>query len=335
MLQAYYEIVTVQLLDILRAAASSSVSAAISASAADKGKATAAPSPAPSVVPTPIIRAASYVVAHLLVQPSLAGRDEGGEAKSLILASLHGPLLPTLHPSRRIDAHEAAVLLDSQHLARHLSLLSLLALYAPPLPSFLSILLAPVLAPLIALLSHLSRPPLVALSSPTSDAVKGVISDEANALMRTFAKGGEVSEAVKGVTLAVERWEKGEEFGAGPRASSLVEEDEPSQKRMRWGWSSEAAPTLCSMDGVDEPNDAVPVVGGLDEEDEQPDISAFSFQIDAAWLVGWLKDVDRKELSAQLFLRWLDEIKVLRGVQDVEGARRCVTAHPHPSDSLY
>ncbi|GEM10871.1 hypothetical protein Rt10032_c12g4888 [Rhodotorula toruloides] len=324
--QAYYANVTAQLLDILRAAAWSSLSASISTSSANKGKAPAPSSstPAPSVVPVPIIRAASYVVAHLLVRS--AGKGAGGETKSLVLQALHGPFLPIAHPSDPLDAKEDGVLLDSQDLATHLLLLSLLALYAPPLPSLLSILLAPLLAPLFSLLTHLSRPPLVAMSSPTSDAVKGVISDEASALARTFAKGEEVSEAVKAVAAAVERSEKGEELGVLPRGAMLVEEDAANRKRVEWGWSSDGTPMLRYAARVDEAEDDVPAIGGFDDGDGgEPDLSALSLQVDAIWLVGWLKDVERKELSAQLFLRWLDEIKVLRGVQDVDGARRSVT----------
>ncbi|BGO94920.1 hypothetical protein NBRC10512_000596 [Rhodotorula toruloides] len=324
--KAYYANITAQLLDILRAAASSSLAASLSTSSINKGKAPAASSsaPTPSIVPVPIIRAASYVVAHLLVRP--AGQGGGDEAKSLVLQALHGPLLPISHPGGPLDAKkEEGVLLDSQDLATHLSLLSLLALYAPPLPSLLSTLLAPLLASLFSLLTHLSRPPLVALSSPTSDALKGVISDEASALLRTFAKGEEVPEAVKAVTAAVERWEKRDEFGVLPRGAMLVEEDVADQQRVEWGWSSEGAPVLRYAAGFDEAEDDIPVMGGVDEDGEEPDLSALSLQVDAVWLVGWLKDVDRKELSAQLFLRWLDEIKVLRGVQDVEDARRSVT----------
>ncbi|BGP34773.1 hypothetical protein JCM10296v2_006595 [Rhodotorula toruloides] len=322
--KAYYANVTAQLLDILRAAASSSLAASLSTFSTNKGKAPAvSPSaPTPSIVPVPIIRAASYVVAHLLVRP--AGQGEGGEAKSLVLQVLQGPLLPISHPGGPLDVKQDGVLLDSQYLATHLSLLSLLALYTPPLPSFLSTLLAPLLAPLFSLLAHLSRPPLVALSSPASDALKGVIGDEANALVRTFAKGEEVWKAVKAVTAAVERWEKGEEFGVLPRAI-LAEADEADQRRVEWGWSSDGAPVLRNAGDGDEAEDDVPIIGGVDDDDEQPDLSALSLQVDAVWLVGWLKDVDRKELSAQLFLGWLDEIKVLRGVQDVEGARRSVT----------
>ncbi|GAA6056879.1 hypothetical protein NBRC10513_006518, partial [Rhodotorula toruloides] len=323
--KAYYANVTAQLLDILRAAASSFLAASLSTSSNNKGKAPAASSsaPTPSIVPVPIIRAASYVVAHLLVRP--AGQGGGGEAKSLLLQALHGPLIPISHPDGPLHAKkEDGVLLDSEDLATHLSLLSLLALYAPPLPSFLSTLLAPLLASLFSLLTHLSRPPLVALSSPTSDALKGVISDEANALVRTFAKGEEVLEAVKAVTAAVERWEKREEFGVLPRGAILAEADEANQRRVEWGWSSDGAPVLRYAGDGDEAEDNIPVVGGVDEDGEGIDLSALSLQVDAVWLVGWLKDVDRKELSAQLFLRWLDEIKVLRGVQDVDGARRSV-----------
>ncbi|BGP73193.1 hypothetical protein NBRC10513v2_006597 [Rhodotorula toruloides] len=324
--KAYHANVTAQLLDILRAAASSFLAASLSTSSNNKGKAPAASSstPTPSIVPVPIIRAASYVVAHLLVRP--AGQGEGGEARSLVLQALQGPLIPISHPDGPLHAKkEDGVLLDSEDLATHLSLLSLLALYAPPLPSFLSTLLAPLLASLFSLLIHLSRPPLVALSSPTSDALKGVISDEANALVRTFAKGEEVLEAVKAVTAAVERWEKREEFGVLPRGAILAEADEANQRRVEWGWSSDGAPVLRYAGDGDEAEDNIPVVGGVDDDDEQPDLSALSLQVDAVWLVGWLKNVDRKELSAQLFLRWLDEIKILRGVQDVEGARRSVT----------
>lgn len=45
-------------------------------------------------------------------------------------------------------------------------------------------------------------------------------------------------------------------------------------------------------------------------------------EIDAEGVVDWLKEVARKELSGGLFLRWLDELQMLRRQSGFEAAKR-------------
>ncbi|BGP42844.1 hypothetical protein JCM10449v2_006856 [Rhodotorula kratochvilovae] len=293
---AYYDNITAQLLDLLRLAASSSLAATLDQlTPAGKGKSRlAAPTaPPPSSVPVPIIRAAAWSLAHLLVSPppTACGRS----ASHALLRALHAPLLPASSTSA------APVPLSAHGAATHLTLLSLLTLYAPPLPTLLLTLLSPVLPALFALLSRLAAPPLVSTADAAGEALARVMGDEARAVLRAWARAGEVDEVRSAVSGAVERWEAGEEFGRGGGGA------------WEWSWASEGGVELRpAVEAAEEAGSAG------EEEDVQ-------LRVDAAWLVGWIKDLERKELAAGLFLRWLDEIKVLRGVDGVEGVRRTVT----------
>lgn len=54
--------------------------------------------------------------------------------------------------------------------------------------------------------------------------------------------------------------------------------------------------------------------GGGQSEDE--------VEVDPQRVVGWLRQVNRKQLSGGLFVRWLDELQVLRGTPGLEAATR-------------
>ncbi|GAA5902358.1 hypothetical protein JCM8208_007268 [Rhodotorula glutinis] len=317
--EAYYANITSQLLDLLRSAASSSLTASLAQyapSSTSKGKSRLAATAAPplSVVPVPIIRAAAWCVAHLLVAPPPT--RSGRAASQRLLAALHKPLLPASAP-----ALPASGALGGKPLATHLALVSLLSLYAPPLPSFLSTLVAPLVPPLFALVAFLDAPRLVA---PVEDddggarALEHVVRDEASALLGVWAKSVPALEAVRGVAGAVERWEAGDEFAAdarggasaAERAHEVGGEAGAGRSSWRWSWGADGAPVL-----VAEPSSSEEDVGAAE----------FQLRVDAPWLVGWIAGLERKELAAGLFLRWLDEVKVLRGVDGVEGARRTVT----------
>ena len=104
-----------------------------------------------------------------------------------------------------------------------------------------------------------------------------------------------VNEGVKEVGRAVEVWESGRGFGG-------------EGGECAWGWDEEGGVCVRRIRAGDR------------EENEGEE------GIDAEAVVDWLKEVGRKELSAGLFLRWLDELQVLRkqsqAVGGLEAARR-------------
>ncbi|GAA6057959.1 hypothetical protein JCM3770_000651 [Rhodotorula araucariae] len=312
--QAYYANVTAQLLDLLRLAASSSLSAALEQypPASSKGKSRLAPPPRPppSAVPVPIIRAAAWCLAHLVVTPPPTPTARA--ASQSFLATLHAPLLPASHPP---PAHAP---LSTRAAATHLTLVALVALYAPPLPTLLRTLLGPVLPALLALLSRLAHPPLVVAADARGEgeALARVMGDEAAAVLRAWARAADVSEVVAAVSGAVERWEAGETFGRVRHEAEDVrghgDGDGAGAGEWEWAWADGGGVELRPATADTAPEEGV---GELDAP----------LGVDAVWLVGWIKDLERKELAAALFLRWLDEIKVLRGVDSVQGARRTVT----------
>ncbi|GAA5929961.1 hypothetical protein JCM1841_001227 [Sporobolomyces salmonicolor] len=312
-----------QLLAILRTgavaslAASSTSSSPPAQSSTSRGKAPAHHPTTPSATttvqpapPAPILRATSYVLAHFLVAPS------SSIAKGVVLEALHAPLLPLSYPCAQ------RTLLPAQALLEHLTLLSLLTLYAPPLPGFLSTLLSPVLPALfslLAFLAHHHRPSLLRPSSSSADA-GGVVKEEAEALLHVFGKGVTVDEGVEGTRTAVERWESGYEFGG---AAERTGED---QEWVAEWTSGGRGPALALRDPADPaPAPEVELLRpASNDDDEEEQHAVAGVRVDAQVLVRWLKALERKELSGRLFLRWLDEVKVLKGVEGVEGARRSV-----------
>ncbi|GAA6036295.1 hypothetical protein JCM8097_001649 [Rhodosporidiobolus ruineniae] len=350
--KTYFSNLTQQLLDILRSAASTSVSTTLASSAASsaalKGKSPAVqqqPASGPtSIVPAPILRAATYVLAHYVVaseDPAEGAEDDGASttstaataaeavlaraARPVVLAALQGPLLPSAYPPSLPPPQQASsLLLDEdddlppvpvlppRKLYDHLTLLSLFTLYAPPLPSVLLTLLSPLVAPLLALLSHLDQPPLI-VSSPTveGEKTKQGVEDEAKALLGTLVKaGGSAEEVVKAVGRAVETWEAGEEFGA---PSSGVDgrggTDETSLRRFGWTWDDNGAPSLSLLRSPP----SLPF-SSANTDPNEPSLEDLNLPVSAPTVVLWLKDVGRKEVNAGLFLRWLDEVRVLQGV---------------------
>ncbi|GAA6013263.1 hypothetical protein JCM10207_000836 [Rhodosporidiobolus poonsookiae] len=308
---------------------SSSSSSSALANASAKGKAPASPGEGQAQaekpvapVPPPILRAATYVVAHWLVDasssPSAPVSTIAKHARPVLLEALHGPLLPLSFPSRTTKE------VPPRALYTHLTLLSLLLLYAPPLPtpspsapSLLSTLLCPLLAALLSLRAHLASPPLISSSSPTGERLTQGVKDEVEALLGAFARAEDVQTAAEGVGRAVERWEAGEAFGAR-RNGEEDEMEEGNEGRWEWTWDDAGAPCLAFSLSSRSPS---PTPSSSGSEDLDP--SAL-LPLPPSALVSWLKEVDRAELSAALLLRWLDEVRVLRGVEGVEGARRAL-----------
>lgn len=319
------------MLAILRLAAGASVTLTLQSHAANKGKAPAAP---PTNVPIPIVRATCYLLAHLLIRtpPSSSSssqqrkeKQEEDVARRIVREALHQPLLPNSVPPAAQHS------LEPDALATHLSLLSLLSIYAPPIPNFLAALLQPILAPLLSLLSHLAHPPLI-VSNPTprADALRGIVHDEADALVKTLAKGLAGAESVLAFAGAVARWELGDEFGRRPSSSSQDEQDTDAT-RWKWRWTEEGLPSLQKTTDQEEATGMeADDMAQYSPEDVDDLISSALSPVDIPFIVELLKSVDRKDLSAGLLLRWLDELQTLRSdlssfANGSGGARRAVT----------
>lgn len=194
--------------------------------------------------------------------------------------------------------------MGSSTLLHALTTLSAFLLYAPPLPTLQSTLLVPILASLLS---------LAAFTMPDEDdegaggkrrmrIVKPDqrFGDEVRAVLEVWARSVGVKEGVKEVGRGVERWEGGGEFGATRRE----EEEEEGEGELEWAWDDDGGVCVRRAE-----------VGGAEGE-------GLKVRVEAEGVVRWLKDVGRKELSGALFLRWLDEVQVLRGQEGFEAAKR-------------
>lgn len=116
--------------------------------------------------------------------------------------------------------------------------------------------------------------------------------DELEAILETWGKSTSPLSVVALVRGSIEMLEAGDEFG----------KYEGETGGFYYGRSEEGS--VCIRFGIQEG-------GGGVEVKVQPD-----------WIVGWLKRLDRKEVSGKLFLRWLDEVGVLRTEEGVQAAKR-------------
>jgi len=144
--------------------------------------------------------------------------------------------------------------------------------------------------------------------------------------LRVGESGGEQGEGqgelVRNVRESIEMWEKGEEFGAKRSSTEFELIEEEGEWRVIWGWTErgqiEARWINDSYDhkrdeGIQLPS---PVVESESESDPTGMGAMNSMiRVNPEVVVEWLKEVGRKELSASLFLRWLDELRVLQQEQ--------------------
>jgi hypothetical protein len=96
------------------------------------------------------------------------------------------------------------------------------------------------------------------------------------------------------VRKAVERWEVGAQFGA----------EAGEDRELEWAWGDDG--------------------GVYIRETEKGEAEGMRLRVDGEGIVRWLNEVGRKELSGALFLRWLDEVQMLRGVEGFETAKKYV-----------
>ncbi|KAL8281142.1 hypothetical protein RQP46_006500 [Phenoliferia psychrophenolica] len=282
--EAYSAAVTAQLLAVL----STSANAAI----VPLSKSTLPPPMAP---PAAVTRAAAFVYSTLVSQ-----------SPALVLP-LHALLLPTLSPPQPSTSLSPKII-SSSSLLLSLSLISTLLLYSPPIPTLLPTLLSPLLPLLLSLSSFLSppsednpAPPISIFAPPTDPRADERLRDETDALLETWGKALPVDEALQGVLRAVEAIEKSEEWG--PR--TLSEDEEGQEEEYAWGRDD---------------NDGQVV---LTRHSRQSD-DAMNVRLEPEGVVRILGSIGRKELSAKAFLRWLDEVQVLRAQDGLEAAKRSV-----------
>ena len=206
-------------------------------------------------------------------------------ARDVLLACLHAPFVAPTVAGPAPSPLEG------------LTTLSLLVSHAPPTspPSLLlSTFVTPVVPALLALEAVLHAgvaPGITVLGSSGKGKGKETSADELEnelgAVLETWAKSVPNEEAVRAVARAVERLEEtdGARWARGVRGE-------------------------VHMMGPSE-------VEGENESDQT--------EVDAERIVGWLERVGRKEVNGGLFVRWLDELQVLRGTPGLAAATRSVT----------
>jgi len=147
----------------------------------------------------------------------------------------------------------------------------------------------------------------------------GKIREEVNGILYVFGKTESVSERdeglIKSMREAVECWEKGEEFGVRSRVNDDEEDKEEGEWRVEWSWTQSGeveARWINSSGNQGEEGIRLPSISNLETSEPTPDEL---IRVSPGIVVSWLKEIGRKELSAGVFLRWLDELRVLQQAQ--------------------
>lgn len=239
--------------------------------------------PTPVAPPVAITRAACFVLSQLVDR--YADLLEASVHPRLHAPFLPGRYVPSTTTTESIDPEALdAVASSTPALLKGLSLLSTLLVHSPPSPDLMPFLLSPIVAPLFSLSSYL----IESKADP-------IMKDEVGAILETWGKAVPIADAVRGVIKAIELVEHGEELGvlAGDIAG-----------RFYWARSEEGSACIRER-------------RTLVAEDP------LKLRIDAESVVAWIKEVERKELSSALFLRWLDEVQALRATEGFEAAKRC------------
>ena len=149
----------------------------------------------------------------------------------------------------------------------------------------------------------------------------GKIREEVNGILYVFGKTESVSERDEGLVRslreALECWEKGEEFGVRSRVDD--DEDEEGEWRVEWGWTQRGEVEARWINqNVNEGEEGIQLPSLSNLETLEPTAVPTRDQlirVSPGIVVSWLKEIGRKELSAGLFLRWLDELRVLQQAQ--------------------
>ncbi|GAA6059246.1 hypothetical protein JCM10212_006639 [Sporobolomyces blumeae] len=351
--KTYFENVVSQLMTILESATTASfhrfatppaTPAAASSSSSAPTTSRAVPPP-----PLPILQTTAYLLSHFVVARASPTFDFDFLRKRLFQSFLVREYrLESPNPKLRAPPAPVVVETDSLTLLRDLTTLSIWLHHAPPLPGLLDQLVTPITPLLFSLLSHLSR------TAPTSaaqakarrrsgkdasthgDDLVEWIREEVKAILHVWGKGVEVREGIRGVWQAVEKWENGGAFGETSRGVSVgVPEGtaggfEGGDWRAEWGADRDGRVAIVWKDESIEreaedstPTIVLPSVGSSESAPTTADLGLSPVSPDA--VVDWLESLDRKEMSAGIFLRWLDEVRILREETDVEQMKRTIT----------
>ncbi|GAA5900852.1 Rtp1p [Sporobolomyces salmoneus] len=290
--------------------------------------------PAPTSIPPPsIISATSYLLSHFLFSPPSSFSIPS--VRSHILQKFHAPFLPLTYSSQ---GNNSRVISSTRDLLSTSTALSLLISNTPPhlLESTLKLLIIPLLPSLFSLLMFLSK------QSPSSSRgglgtgktrekagseENEVLKEEIESLLYVFGKsftGTGVQESVGVVTRAIEIIEEGLEFGkvGGEGVDEDGVEWEVNREsgggielvRRNYGVPKEAEiklPTLSDLHNLRTAEE-----GPAEGEELAGEVE---LKVEPIVIVEWLKQIGKRELSAGLFLRWLDELRVLKS-SDVSGS---------------
>lgn len=123
--------------------------------------------------------------------------------------------------------------------------------------------------------------------------------DEVGALLEIWGKSRGVDEVVKSVVRAVEKIEKGDEFGRGVNDAATG---------FYWARSDEGSVCVRMKHEL---------IGGRQNDDEVNEL-----KLDPEGMIHWFKSVEKREMTAAVFLRWLDEVQVLRNEEGFAAAKR-------------
>lgn len=258
-----------------------------------------------------------------MLLPAASTSAAGDQARDVMRCRLHAAFIPHAYSQAAVlpaslsvstasleESEDNASSLDlppplvpSREVIVSLTTLSLILLYAPPLPNLVDELVSPIVPSLLSLACF-------TIPSTDDDGGEGISSrkkssifvgaehdgrfgDESSAILRTWITGVGVERAVKGFREAVEEWESGREFGAGDM------DDLGPDHELEWSWSEDDG-GVCVRRKSRSAN-------GVDAEEAD-----LEMRVDAAAVVRLLKDAGRKDVSGGLFLRWLDEVGALR-----------------------
>ena len=275
-----------------------------------------AQSHSPPPPPANIVHAATFILAHLV--------DRGiGPARRTIARLLHAPLLPGLYPpAPSPNDHEqeddddeddegmaiAPPLVSASELFMSILTQSIVLAHAPPSTSLVSSLLldSRALAALFELRMYLC-----------TRRADGKMQNELDAVLEALAASstgsGETDLATK-LRDVVERLERGDVLSA--RQSAMVAELGGAEEE-RYEFARSVEGSVCVRERAPE--------SGVDEMGEGEASRALS--LDADLLYATLRDTGftaRKAAMRSLWVRWLDELVVLRSQHGLDSARRAV-----------
>lgn len=120
--------------------------------------------------------------------------------------------------------------------------------------------------------------------------------EEIAAILETWGKAAPLDDVIRGVVKAVEIVERGEEFGA-----------EMGEGMEEFYFARSEEGSICIRLRL-------PTVGGQEDPTK--------LRLDPEGIVAWLQQVGRKDLSGSVFLRWLDEVQMLKSAAGIEAAKR-------------